>query len=335
MPDSFGARLRLQREEQHVSLATIAEQTKIKASLLDALEKDDVSHWPSGIFRRAFVRAYAHAIGLDPDVVVREFLERYPDPIEVVSTVALAERAEEAAAQADPPSRFGLLIGSMLGSLRSKRETGIAPSQPVEILSHRIEASSRAAEPVLPAPEPAAVAAPVHAPAPVVRSAPAARASFDVDFVAAAHLCTELGRVQHAGDMATLLEKAAGLVDAVGVIVWVWNRHTSALEPALAHGYSEQVLVQLPPVGRDAPNATAAAFRSGQTCIVEGGDSGNGALAAPLMTAAGCAGVLAVELPRAREQQTSVRALVTIFAAMLATGLESGQHEERRARRRA
>ena len=93
--------------------------------------------------------------------------------------------------------------------------------------------------------------------------------------------------------------------------------------------------MQLPPVGRDAPNATAAAFRSGQTCVVEGGDSVNGALAAPLMTAAGCAGVLAVELPRAREQQTSVRALVTILAAMLATGLDAGQHEERRARRRA
>jgi hypothetical protein len=324
-----------------VSLATIAEQTKIKASLLDALEKDDVSHWPSGIFRRAFIRAYAHAIGLDPDVVVREFLERYPDPIEIVSTVALAERAEEAAAPSDPPSRFGLLIGSMLGSLRSKRESGMAPSRPIEASSEPVEsfrqareATSRAAEPAPPAPEPA-IAAPVHAPAPVVRPAPTARASFDVDFVAAAQLCTELGRVQHAGDMATLLEKAAELVDAVGVIVWVWNRHTSALEPALAHGYSEEVLVQLPPVGRDAPNATAAAFRSAQTCVVEGSDSTNGALAAPLMTAAGCAGVLAVELPRAREQQTSVRALITIFAAMLATSLDAGQHEERRARKRA
>ena len=203
MPDSFGARMRQQREQQRVSLATIAEQTKIKASLLDALERDDVSHWPSGIFRRAFIRAYAHAIGLDPDLVVREFLEQYPDPIEVVSTVALAERVAEAAAQADPPSRFGLLIGSMLGSMRSRRETGAASSQVVENSESSGAAGSAGTGDTT-------SSRLRHAPAPVVRPAPAARASFDVDFVAAAQLCTELGRVQHAGDMATLLERAAG-----------------------------------------------------------------------------------------------------------------------------
>jgi len=90
MSETFGARLRQRREGQAIALVTIAEQTKIKLSLLEALERDDVSHWPSGIFRRAFIRAYAHAIGLNPDVVVREFLEIYPDPIEVVTTEAIA-----------------------------------------------------------------------------------------------------------------------------------------------------------------------------------------------------------------------------------------------------
>ena len=82
MPDNFGARLREQRERQHVALTTIAEQTKIKVSLLEALERDDASHWPSGIFRRSFIRAYAEAIGLDPDAVAREFLAEFPDPLE-------------------------------------------------------------------------------------------------------------------------------------------------------------------------------------------------------------------------------------------------------------
>src|SRR4051794_31058369 len=95
MPESFGARLRQRREQQHIALVTIADQTKIKLSLLEALERDDVSRWPAGIFRRAFIRAYAHAIGLEADVVVREFLEIYPDPIEVVTTPS------EAGAQAD------------------------------------------------------------------------------------------------------------------------------------------------------------------------------------------------------------------------------------------
>jgi transcriptional regulator with XRE-family HTH domain len=66
MPESFGARLRQRRERQQISLTTIAEQTKTQLSLLEALERDDVSHWPAGTFRRAFIRAYTHAIGPSP-----------------------------------------------------------------------------------------------------------------------------------------------------------------------------------------------------------------------------------------------------------------------------
>ena len=50
MSECFGARLRQQRERQQIALTTIAEQTKISLSLLEALERDDVSHWPTGIF---------------------------------------------------------------------------------------------------------------------------------------------------------------------------------------------------------------------------------------------------------------------------------------------
>ena len=80
MDSTFGTRLRLQREGQQVSLAAIAEQTKIKLSLLEGLERDDLSRWPSGIFRRSYFRAYARAIGLDPDRVLGEFQALHPDP---------------------------------------------------------------------------------------------------------------------------------------------------------------------------------------------------------------------------------------------------------------
>lgn len=77
---TFGPRLRQERERRQISLASIAASTKISKSLLEGLERDDVSRWPSGIFRRSFVRAYAEAIGLDADETVREFGERFPDP---------------------------------------------------------------------------------------------------------------------------------------------------------------------------------------------------------------------------------------------------------------
>ncbi len=80
---SFGARLRYERERRQIALKSIADATKIGIGLLEGLERDDVSRWPSGIFRKSFIRAYAEAIGMDPDPVVREFVERYPDPLEI------------------------------------------------------------------------------------------------------------------------------------------------------------------------------------------------------------------------------------------------------------
>ena len=65
--DSFGVRLRRERERRRIALASIAENTKISGSLLEDLERGNVSRWPSGIFRKAFIRAYASAVGLDPD----------------------------------------------------------------------------------------------------------------------------------------------------------------------------------------------------------------------------------------------------------------------------
>jgi transcriptional regulator with XRE-family HTH domain len=78
----FGRRLRMERERRTITLASISDNTKISQSLLEALERDDVSRWPSGIFRRSFIRAYAQAIGLDPDTTAKEFLECFPDPAE-------------------------------------------------------------------------------------------------------------------------------------------------------------------------------------------------------------------------------------------------------------
>jgi transcriptional regulator with XRE-family HTH domain len=74
----FGSRLRLERERRRITLDSIAANTKISVRLLIDLERDNVSRWPTGIFGRSFIKAYAQAIGLDPDEVAREFLERFP-----------------------------------------------------------------------------------------------------------------------------------------------------------------------------------------------------------------------------------------------------------------
>ena len=73
----FGPRLREAREARGVSLREIASATKISVGALEALERNDLSRLPGGIFGRSFVRAYALEIGLDPDVTLQEFLVEY------------------------------------------------------------------------------------------------------------------------------------------------------------------------------------------------------------------------------------------------------------------
>jgi transcriptional regulator with XRE-family HTH domain len=77
--ESLGKWLRHERERRQISLESVADRTKINIGLLKGLERDDLSRWPSGLFRRSFIRAYATATGLDAESVVLEFLARFPD----------------------------------------------------------------------------------------------------------------------------------------------------------------------------------------------------------------------------------------------------------------
>lgn len=275
MPDSFGARLRERREQQHIALTTIAEQTKIQRSLLEALERDDLGHWPSGIFRRAWIRSYASAIGLDADATVREFLDAHPDPVEVV-----AEPAPIAPPAAAP--RLRGIVDAALGSLSRRRRRSETP-EPIVSQSYLIR--SDAAQP---------------------------------DLQAIAAFCTALGQVDAAKDIPPLLQTAAALLEATGLIVWVWDHRAEALRPALFHGYSAELIAHLPRVTLDADNATAAAFRSGQTQAIPATADTSGALVIPLLIPSQCAGVLAIELRPGTELTESRRAVAVILAAALA-----------------
>jgi transcriptional regulator with XRE-family HTH domain len=76
--DTFGPRLRSERERRGISIETIAAVTKVGADLWLGLERNDFSKWPSGIFARAFIRDYAKAVGLDADELVDEFCRLFP-----------------------------------------------------------------------------------------------------------------------------------------------------------------------------------------------------------------------------------------------------------------
>ena len=77
--ESFGLRLRAARERRGLTLESVTAKTKVPATLWEALERNDLASWPSGLFARAYVRDYARIVGLDPEEVVEEFCRYFPN----------------------------------------------------------------------------------------------------------------------------------------------------------------------------------------------------------------------------------------------------------------
>ena len=74
---TFVTRLRRERLRNGIALDDIARQSRIKPELLEAFENNDLTEWPRGLYARAWVRAYAVAVGLDPADTVDEFCRLY------------------------------------------------------------------------------------------------------------------------------------------------------------------------------------------------------------------------------------------------------------------
>jgi hypothetical protein len=139
--------------------------------------------------------------------------------------------------------------------------------------------------------------------------------SRSVDLNAAAAVCTELSRLTSAAALPPALRRAARVLDAPGVIVWLGAGEE--LFPASAHGYGPRALARLGPIPRGGDNAAAAAWRTAQSAIVESGDGANGAIVAPLVGRAGCFGVLTAEVRHGREKDEATRAVAAMIAAQL------------------
>ena len=166
---------------------------------------------------------------------------------------------------------------------------------------------------------------PPVAPAPV--PAPQAAAS-GPDLLAAARLCTDLARVTDTDQLQQMLGRAASLLDATGIVVWLGNTGGSALRPAFSFGYGAQTLARMQTLQRDDENAVSAAYRHGRVEVVPGAEGRNGALVTPMLSAGGCVGAMAVETKAGGEGRADLQAVAAIIAAQLATLMpaeEAGQ----------
>ena len=140
-----------------------------------------------------------------------------------------------------------------------------------------------------------------------------------LDFKVVATLCTELSRVDDTMALPPLLERAAAVLDAAGIILWIADPDGRELNPVLAQGYPQHLVNRLGTIPRGAENATAAAYRTGMLQTVFGNGTSNGAIAAPLLTCGGCVGVMAAEVKGDTERLEANLAAATILAAQLAS----------------
>jgi transcriptional regulator with XRE-family HTH domain len=87
---SYCAQLKAVRERRGITLTEIAERSKVNEGLYAALERADVSRWPTGIYRRSFFREYALALGLPVDATLSEFQQLFPEDGDQRTPAALA-----------------------------------------------------------------------------------------------------------------------------------------------------------------------------------------------------------------------------------------------------
>jgi cytoskeletal protein RodZ len=99
---------------QHLDIADVEAKTKIRAKYLRALENEEFGMLPGPTFVKTFLRTYAEALGLDPQVLVEEYRAAYESRDEIEQLQQLGPttvRRDRRRAIAGPPRGPWLMIG--------------------------------------------------------------------------------------------------------------------------------------------------------------------------------------------------------------------------------
>lgn len=75
--NAIGEVLRSERLRHNLSLEEVARETRINLKFLQAIEAEDFTKLPGGVFARSFVRQYARLVGLDEDELAAEVQRRF------------------------------------------------------------------------------------------------------------------------------------------------------------------------------------------------------------------------------------------------------------------
>jgi cytoskeleton protein RodZ len=81
----IGGQLRQAREQRGLSLSDASRLTKLSIKVLQAIERNDFTSLPGGMYRKAYLRTLAAEVGLNPTEVVAAYCERFEPPVETLA----------------------------------------------------------------------------------------------------------------------------------------------------------------------------------------------------------------------------------------------------------
>jgi hypothetical protein len=135
----------------------------------------------------------------------------------------------------------------------------------------------------------------------------------------ASEICSDLSALADPGALEGALARVCTILNATGLIVWIASNDSSTLSPVATSGFDPKLVARIGKIGRDSSNLTAAAFREGVAKVSPMTPTAPAALAVPMCSPTGAAGVVSVELKPGQPVDDSKVSLAAIVAAQLAT----------------
>ncbi len=132
-------------------------------------------------------------------------------------------------------------------------------------------------------------------------------------------VCTDLSSLADPGALEGALARVSTMLNATGLIVWIASNDNSTLSPVFTHGFDPKLVARIGKIARESSNLTAAAFRDNVAKVSAVSATSPGALAVPMCSPTGPAGVLSIELKAGQPVDDPKVALASIIAAQLAT----------------
>ena len=143
------------------------------------------------------------------------------------------------------------------------------------------------------------------------------------DVGALASLCSEIAAVTDTNQIEPILDRVRDILGARGVIVWLSSSDRMELHAVATSGYDPRVIARLGPIHRETSNLTANAFRENASRTSAAAGTTAAALAVPLPSPDGPAGVFSVELAAGTDVDDNKLSAARVIAAQLGSLLGS------------